>query len=152
MSGLPEAMLRELGMYQLVESDGLRLPLFLMPASAGTPMPTEDYLDKRLDLLKHLVRRPQDTFLVRASGDSMTGVGIFDGDLLIVDRSLEPRDGDVVVASVDNQPTIKTFRCLYNRRWLQPENSAHENIELRGVDYHCWGVTVHSVRTHRRIA
>ena len=51
MSGLPEAMLRELGMYQLVESDGLRLPLFLMPASAGIPMPTEDYLDKRLVLL-----------------------------------------------------------------------------------------------------
>jgi hypothetical protein len=51
MSGLPEAMLRELGMLQILESDGLRLPLFLMPASAGTPMPTEDYLDKRLDLI-----------------------------------------------------------------------------------------------------
>ena len=112
-------------------------------------MPAEDYLDKRLDLLKHLVRRPQDTFLVRASGDSMTGVGIFDGDLLIVDRSMEPRDGDVVVASVDNQPTIKTFRGLDNRRWLQPENPVHESIELSGVEYRCWGVTVHSVRTHR---
>lgn len=77
---------------------------------AGFPSPAEQYREKPLDLNELLVKRPAATYFVRVEGDSMTGAGIFDGDLLVVDRSLRPADGDIVVASVDGDFTVKTIR------------------------------------------
>ena len=77
---------------------------------AGFPSPAEQYLEPPLDLNELLVRRPAATYFVRVEGDSMIGAGIRDGDLLVVDRSLRPADGDVIIASVDGDFTVKTLR------------------------------------------
>ena len=77
---------------------------------AGFPSPAEQYLEPPLDLNELLVRRPAATYFVRVQGDSMVGAGISDGDLLVVDRSLRPADGDVIIASVDGDFTVKTLR------------------------------------------
>ena len=77
---------------------------------AGFPSPAEQYLEPPLDLNELLVKRPAATYFVRVEGDSMSGAGISDGDLLVVDRSLRPADGDVIIASVDGEFTVKTLR------------------------------------------
>ena len=79
---------------------------------AGFPSPAEQYLEPPLDLNELLVKRPAATYFVRVEGDSMIGAGIHDGDLLVVDRSLTPANGDVVIASVDGDFTVKTYRCV----------------------------------------
>lgn len=84
----------------------LTAPLTLLPLAtdavrAGFPSPTDDYIEAELDLVSHLVQHPSATFYVRATGDSMVQHGIHDGDLLIVDRSLEPRDGDILIMALD---------------------------------------------------
>jgi DNA polymerase V len=78
---------------------GRRIPLFLAGVPAGFPSPADDYIDRHLDLHEHLIEHPAATFYVRASGTSMVQAGIHDGDLLIVDRAIEPRDGHVVIAA-----------------------------------------------------
>ena len=83
---------------------------------AGFPSPAEQYQEPPLDLNELLVKRPAATFFVRVQGDSMTGAGINDGDLLVVDRSLRPASGDVIIASVDGDFTVKTLR-LGNGEW-----------------------------------
>ncbi len=77
---------------------------------AGFPSPAEQYMEPPLDLNELLVKRPAATYFVRVSGDSMTGAGINDGDLLVVDRSLRPADGDIIIACVDGDFTVKVFR------------------------------------------
>ena len=77
---------------------------------AGFPSPAEQYVEPPLDLNELLVKRPAATYFVRVAGDSMIGAGIQDGDLLVVDRSLRPADGDIIVASVDGEFTVKRYR------------------------------------------
>ena len=85
----------------------IELNLHLVPVVAGFPSPADDYIESKLDLNEHLIRRPAATFFVRVSGDSMQGVGIYSGDLLVVDRSLEPKDGDIAIAVVNGELTVK---------------------------------------------
>ena len=85
-------------------------PLMSGSVIAGFPSPAEQYVERPLDLNELLVARPAATYFVRASGDSMAGDGLGDGDLLVVDRSLAPEDGSVVIAAVDGEFTVKTFR------------------------------------------
>ena len=105
---------------------------------AGFPSPAEQYLEPPLDLNELLVKRPAATFFVRVSGDSMTGEGIHDGDILVVDRSLRPASGDVIIASVDGDFTVKTYRRDKNGIRLEPANPAYPVIRLRSgqeLDY-----------------
>ena len=85
---------------------------------AGFPSPAEQYLEPPLDLNELLVKRPAATYFVRVEGDSMVGAGIRDGDLLVVDRSLRPADGDVIIASVDGDFTVKTLRLGNGERGM----------------------------------
>lgn len=98
---------------------------------AGFPSPAEQYLEPPLDLNELLVRRPAATYFVRVEGDSMTGAGIQPGDLLVVDRSLTPANGDVIIACVDGDYTVKTFRRDANGVHLVPGNPAYPTITLR---------------------
>ncbi len=77
----------------------LELPLFGSPVEAGFPSPADDHIEGNLDLNQHLVRRPAATFFVRAAGESMRGAGIFDGDLLVIDRGITPQADDIVIAA-----------------------------------------------------
>ena len=108
---------------------------------AGFPSPAEDHVEGRLDLNEHLIRHPAATFFVRASGDSMLGAGIHPGDLLVVDRALEPAHGRVVIAVVDGELTVKRLEVRDGRVRLLAENDRYPPIELApGVELQVWGV------------
>ena len=100
--------------------------------AAGFPSPAEQYMEPPLDLNAFLVKRPAATYFVRVEGDSMDGAGIFDGDILVVDRSLSPADGDVAVASVDGDFTVKTLRRRNGEVWLEPANPDYPPVRVGG--------------------
>ena len=107
---------------------------------AGFPSPAEQYLEPPLDLNELLVKRPAATYFVRVAGDSMNGAGIREGDLLVVDRSLEARDGDVVIACVDGDFTVKTLRRDVGKVWLEAANPAFPPIHfLDGQELQLFG-------------
>lgn len=127
----------------------LKLPLFMESVSAGFPSPADDYLEGRLDLNDHLIRNPAASFFVRVQGDSMINAGIHTGDILLVDRSLEAKDGSVVIAVVDGELTVKRIKKSGNRLFLLPENKNYKPIEIRSESgFEVWGVVttvIHSL-------
>ena len=117
------------------------LPLFIEGVAAGFPSPADDYIDRNLDLHEHLIEHPAATFFVRASGNSMVRAGIHDGDLLIVDRALEPRDGHVVIAAVHGELTVKRLRRSHGRLYLVSDGSGFPPLAItEDMDLHVWGV------------
>ena len=119
----------------------LALLLYGARVPAGFPSPAEEHVEGRLDLNEHLIRHPAATFFVRASGDSMLGAGIHPGDLLVVDRSLEPAHGKVVIAVVDNELTVKRLEVRDGRVRLLAENDRYPPIACaEGADLRIWGV------------
>ena len=127
----------------------LSLPLFASRVPAGFPSPADDYIDQRLDLNDHLIDHPAATFFVRVTGDSMTGASIHDGDLLVVDRALEPVDGRIVIAAINGELTVKRLSLQDGTAWLLPENPAYTPLPItEGLDCVVWGVVtrvIHSV-------
>ena len=116
-------------------------PLVQAYVPAGFPSPADDYLERKLDLNDYLVRHPAATFFVRVSGDSMTGAGIHSGDLLVVDRSLEPRNNSVVIAGVDGELTVKRMRKRGGEIHLVPDNGDYRPIEVgEETSLEIWGV------------
>lgn len=114
-----------------------------VPVAAGFPSPAQDYFDGRVDLNAYLIKDVASTYVVRVSGESMEGAGISDGDELIVDRGLEPRDGSVVVAVLDGELTIKRLRITPAGVILQAENPAYPDIEVPVLaDLSIWGTAV----------
>jgi len=125
-----------------------RAPLFIWQVPAGFPSPADDYMDKRLDLNEHFIRHPEATFYCRVSGQSMTGAGIFDGDLLIVDRAVHPAQGDVILAALNGELTCKILDRR-NRRLLSA-NDGYPPLPIKeGADFQIEGVVIHSIRSHR---
>jgi DNA polymerase V len=125
------------------------LPLYLSRIKAGFPSPAEDYLDKKLDLNEHLIKHPASTFFVKVKGDSMVGAGINSGDILIVDRSLEPKDKRIVVVVVNGDFTVKRISKRGDKLSLISENPKYPPIEIKdGMDFEVWGIVtnvIHSV-------
>lgn len=120
--------------------------MYLAPVVAGFPSPADDYLERRLDLHEHLVRNEAAAFFLRARGDSMLGAGIHDGDLLIVDRSLEAGHRRVVIAAVDGELTVKRLLRRKGRVLLAPENPDYPEIDITEREYvHIWGVVTYVV-------
>lgn len=125
------------------------LPLQLEKVSAGFPSPAQDYIEKTLDLNELCVRHPAATFYVRASGDSMRGVGIFPGDVLVVDKSLAARHGDIVIAIVDGEFTVKEL-ALKPRPALLARNPSYPPIRLEAESQvEIFGVVTHAIRDFR---
>jgi len=122
------------------------LPLFLSAVQAGFPSPADDSVEDRLDLHRHLVRNETATFFLHASGDSMEGAGIRDGDLLVVDRSLEPRSGRTVIAAVGGELTVKRLDRRGGRTLLVPANPAYPEFDVTDREDLCiWGVVTYAV-------
>ena len=121
-------------------------PLFMTAVSAGLPSPAEDYVEGRLDLNRHLIKHPVATFYVRVSGDSMENAGISPGSILVVDRSVEADDGDIVIARINDELCVKRLRLHEGRIWLMPENEGYQPIEvIEGMDFEVWGRVMHSI-------
>jgi len=133
----------------MIPEDGAKrdgLPLYLSPVVAGFPSPAEDYLDRRLDLHEHLVRNHAATFFLRASGDSMIKAGILDGDLLVVDRSLTPGNGSVVIAALEGELTVKYLAKMGGRVLLVPANDEYSEIDItENEDTVIWGVVTYAI-------
>lgn len=125
-----------------------RLPLYTSSVRAGFPSPAEGDIEDFLDLNEHLINHPAATFIVKASGDSMSDVGIQSGDLLIVDRSLEAIHGKIVIAAINGELTVKRLSKLNGRVKLLPENNKYPAIDITDEqDVVIWGVVKHVIHT-----
>lgn len=130
-----------------VAESATQIPLYSSRPQAGFPSPGDDQIEKVLDINDLVVKNPSSTFFVRVSGDSMEGAGIFSDDVLVVDRSLHPRDGSIVVAAVYGEMVVKRLRAKGNTHLLVSENEQYAPIIVSEHD-DCvvWGVVVGSVR------
>lgn len=134
--------------YRSHQISPIQLPLFLSKISAGFPNPADDYLERKLDLNEHLIDHPAATFFVRVKGESMQNAGIDDGDLLVVDRALNAKSGDIVVAVVSGEFTVKTFKKIGSKLFLSPENPHYSAMEIQEEDeFEIWGVVRHSIKS-----
>lgn len=137
--------------YQLQIGEPCLLPLYADPVQAGFPSPADDHLDEMLDLNEHLIKNPAATYMVRVKGNSMVGIGIQSGDLLVVDKSLDAIDGDVVIARVDGHFTVKTFRNSGRTLRLVAENPRQAPIVFNeDSDVEIWGVVTNVIHETRR--
>ncbi|MDD5319491.1 MAG: translesion error-prone DNA polymerase V autoproteolytic subunit [Methylococcales bacterium] len=127
----------------------IALPLFTGKVAAGFPSPADDYVEKTLDLNELLVQKPAATFFVRAQGESMLGAGIHPNDILVVDRSIEPVPGKIVICALNGELTVKRLE-RNNEQWqLKAENPAYPDIVIHeDLEMVIWGVVtnvIHSV-------
>tara|TARA_B110000467_G_scaffold28154_1_gene25382 strand:+ start:876 stop:1457 length:582 start_codon:yes stop_codon:yes gene_type:complete len=117
------------------------IPIFTSRVQAGFPSPADDHLEDTLDLNTHLIHHKEATFFVKAQGESMIGAGIHQGDILIVDKSLSPKSGKIVIAVVDGEFTVKRLHKYKGNITLKAENSEFEDIKIKGTDeLIIWGV------------
>jgi DNA polymerase V len=128
---------------------GRPLPLFAFRVPAGFPSPAQDHLEREISLDEILQIRAPHTYLVRSGGDSMIRAGIHDGDLLVVDRSSEAQTGDVIIAAVNGEPTVKRLVKEGDQVVLRAENPKYPpRYILEGDELLVWGVVRYSIRCH----
>ncbi len=144
---VPESMLDSVVTF--VAAKGYKLPLYSSLVSAGLLSPADDHKENMLDLNELVVTHPTATFLVRASGESMINAGIQTGDILVVDNSVEPSSGKIVIAAVDGQLTVKRLeKTKTGKVYLMPENSNFSPIALKPEnDVIIWGVVTHVIHS-----
>lgn len=117
---------------------------------AGFPSPATDYMTQAIDLNKELVRHPAATFYGRVVGDSMIDAGVDEGDILVIDKSLEPQDGDMAVCFVDGEFTLKYLRFHPDGLTLQPANDRYPSIEVgEDTDFKVWGIVTYVIKNVR---
>lgn len=144
------------GKMELLKGDfARRLALALAPTiKAGFPSPADDYLHDSLDFNRDLIKNPEATFYGRVSGDSMIEAGICDSDIAVIDRSLQPVDGDVIVAFVNGEFTIKYLDLKHKEEGyieLRPANANYLPIRIDADDnFRVWGVVVWTIKQWRR--
>ena len=121
----------------------LKLPFYIHKVGAGFPSPATDYIEDDVDLNTHLIKNAPATFIIRVQGKSMTNVGIYDGDLLIVDRSINPKNSSTVIANVNEELVVKTFIKGKNNNYL---GSGPNKIELsENPNVIIWGVVTYVI-------
>ncbi len=134
--------------YTPVYHTHMTLPMAQQGISAGFPSPADDFLDLSIDLNKELIKHPYATFYGRVSGDSMTGAGLDDGDLLVIDKSLEPRDGKIAVCFLDGEFTVKRIKIEANAIWLMPENKKYKPIKVtKDNEFVIWGIVTSVIKS-----
>ncbi len=125
----------------------LELPLLPFDISAGFPSPALDFVDLSIDLNKHLIDRPSATYYGRVQGDSMINAGIHDGDLLIIDKSIEPIDGKIAVCYLDGEFTLKRIKVTQTGLWLMPENEKYQPIKIEEENrLSIWGIVTYVIK------
>ena len=138
-------------MFDIVVGRPVPLPLLARPVRAGFPSPADDFIEEEIDLQRLLITNRPATFLVRVAGDSMVGARLFDGDLAVVDRSLDPRDGDVVVVDIDGDRSFKIWGRRGGRVTLAFANPAYPAFGLSAdALIEVWGVVASSISPQRR--
>lgn len=125
----------------------LSLPFVQSGISAGFPSPAMDFMEQSIDLNQQLIKHPSSTFYGRVSGQSMKNAGINDGDLLIIDKSLEAKDNRIAVCFIDGEFTIKRIKRDLNCVWLLPENEKYKPIQVTDDnELIIWGIVTHVIK------
>ena len=126
-----------------------KIPLLTDSVSAGFPSPADDYTEENIDLNEHLISNPFSTFFLRVKGDSMINAGIKDKDLIIVDKSLIAKPGDIVIAMIDGEFTIKRLSIKNNELYLKSENHNYPDFRFKNhIDVQIWGVVIYSIHSY----
>lgn len=130
-----------------IDRPSYSIPYVISKVSAGFPSPADDYLEKNLSIDKLLIKNQASTFLIRVGGDSMINIGIYEGDILIIDRSLDAKNKDIVIASIFDELTVK--RLIFDTQGnpqLKAENPLYSNIEIKNKeDLIIWGVVTSAI-------
>jgi DNA polymerase V len=125
----------------------LNLPFVEEGISAGFPSPALDFVELSIDLNKHLIKNPSATFYGRVKGDSLRDAGIHNGDLLIIDRSIQPFNGKIAVCYVDGEFTAKRIKIEKTVIWLIAENEKYQPIQVtKENDFIIWGIVTHVIK------
>ena len=136
----------KIDLYQPEINGPVELPIIETALSAGFPSPAEDYIEATLDLNKELIKNPSSTFFGRVHGSSMIDSGIFDGDILVIDKSLQPKKDSVLVCFIDGEFTVKKVEKKGNDLYLKPENPDFKPIKIAPEsDFRLWGVVTYSI-------
>ena len=129
------------------DTTSMSLPIIAGRISAGFPSPADDYIDLKLDLNKELIKNPNATFYGRVKGSSMHGAGIDDGDVLVIDKSLEPRDGTIAICFIDGEFTVKRIKKKKGFFYLMPENDLYEPIKVTEQnEFLVWGIVTYIIK------
>jgi len=129
----------------------MHIPLAAEKVAAGFPSPAQDYVDKTLDMNEHLIKNEAATFIVKVASLSMRDAGIDIDDELIVDRSLEAKHEDIVIALIDNEFTVKRLMIESDERWLKAENPDYSDIHLKdGQEMVIWGVVTYVLKPFKK--
>ena len=133
-------------LFKFSKDQNIAVPIFIDKVSAGFPSPASDYTERKLDLNEYLVSNPVATFIVKANGTSMIDVNIQSGDLLIVDKSLTPKNNSIVIASIFGDLTIKKLKKKQGLIFLVPSNSNYPSFEVKEeMDCFIWGVVTYVI-------
>lgn len=140
----------ELALHKLKSDYKLELPLIESKIPAGFPSPADDYLEMSLDLNEKLIRNPSSTFFAQITGSSMENAGIQDGDIIIVDKSLQPKNDSILVCSIDGEFTLKRFKKVdHETGYLMPDNPTFKPIKVtKDNHFMIWGVVTYSIHKH----
>jgi DNA polymerase V len=131
-------------------STALERPLAASGVSAGFPSPAEEYEEVSLDLNRALIRHPAATFYARVKGTSMTDAGILDGDLLVIDKSLDQKNGDIAVCFIDGEFTVKRISQIDDALYLMPANDRYQPIRIsEESDFQVWGIVTFVIHKTR---
>ena len=132
-------------------SSSLALPYADQGIQAGFPSPAQDYINESIDLNREIIKHPAATFFGRVDGESMIEEGIEPGDILVIDRSLEPADDDLTVCCIDGDFTLKRIRLERDRVWLIPSNESFDPILVTPENrFEIWGVVTYTIKQNRR--
>ena len=144
---------KELEIFRGGFSTPLPLPYADMGIQAGFPSPAQDYIDKSLDFNRELIEHPSATFYAKVVGESMVGAGISEGDIVVIDRAVDPEQDDIVVVFIDGEFTIKYIdfsEIRNNRIWLRPANPDFKPIKVAAsADFRVWGVVVKVIKNFK---
>jgi DNA polymerase V len=138
---------KELEIYSAETETDLELPMLPFQISAGFPSPALDFVDLSIDLNKQLIEHPSATYYGRVKGESMKNAGINDGDLLVIDKSIEPIDGKIAVCYFDGEFTLKRIKIKKDGLWLMPENEEYKPIKIEeGNSLTIWGIITYIIK------
>ena len=147
MKLLSKITTRNLDIFPVSVDTVLEIPVVSTAISAGFPSPSLDFIDLSIDMNKHLIKRPSSTFYGRVKGQSMKDVGITDGDLLVIDKSITPKNDQIAVCYVDGEFTIKKIKFEQDVCWLIPANDAYQPIRVTSQnDFLIWGIVTHVIK------
>ena len=138
-----------ISIHQVSLATTVKLPLVASGISAGFPSPADDFMDTSIDLNKICIKNPATTFFGRVTGNSMKDAGIHHGDLMIIDKSLSPKNGSIAVCYIDGEFTVKTIKIESDCCWLIPANPAYKAMKItKDNDFIIWGIVTHIIKSY----